>query len=55
MKQTVTESTLSIAGVLSDPVQDPAHLTMLVDVNANKGSYKPPTAVILAKYKHHFS
>ena len=49
-----TESIFSIAGMLSDPAQDPAHLTTLVSVNANKESYKSPTTVILAKYKQQF-
>jgi hypothetical protein len=46
----------SIAGMLTDPDQDPAYLTTLVvvTVNANKGSYKPDAAVILAKYKQQF-
>ena len=48
------EYIFSVAGMLSDPAQDPAYLTALVAVNADKRSYKPHTAAILANNKQQF-
>ena len=54
MSLTNTEIVFQIAGMLSNPAQDPRHLQLLVRVKSNRAAYKPDWKSILHRYKQMF-